>query len=103
MFPLYRPRIVAHEGNVDDDPLHDLATAGRAVTCLIKEEVAARVPAAFQQAVADRFRVIEVHGPLIDRPPKDKAARTHQPVEDERARAAKEKAEKAKAKAAGSH
>jgi hypothetical protein len=55
----------------------------RWLACLIKEEIATRVPAAFQQAVADRFRVIEVEGALIDPPPKEKGARTHKPVEHE--------------------
>jgi hypothetical protein len=55
----------------------------RWLACLIKEEIQSRVPAAFQQAVADRFRIIEVQGPLIDPPPKKKDARTHQPVEHE--------------------
>ncbi len=55
----------------------------RWLACLIKEEIQSRVPAAFQQAVADRFRIVEVQGALIDPPPKKKDARTHQPVEHE--------------------
>ena len=43
----------------------------------------ARVPPAYQQDVADRFRVIEVQGPLIDPPPKKKGAPTRQNVEHE--------------------
>lgn len=55
----------------------------RWLACLIKEEIQSRVPAAFQQAVADRFRVIEVQGPLIDPPPTKKGAPTRQNVEHE--------------------
>lgn len=55
----------------------------RWLACLIKEEIQKRVPPAYQQAVADRFRVIEVQGPLIDPPPKKKDAPTRQNVEHE--------------------
>ncbi len=55
----------------------------RWLACLIKEEIQSRVPVAFQQAVADRFRIIEVQGPLLDPPPKKKHARTHKAVEHE--------------------
>ncbi len=55
----------------------------RWLACMIKEEIQARVPPAYQQAVADRFRVIEVQGPLIDPPPKKKGAPTRQNVEHE--------------------
>jgi hypothetical protein len=56
----------------------------RWLACLIKEEIQSRVPAVFQQAVADHFRIIEVQGPAIDPPPKKKGARTHQAVEHEK-------------------
>ncbi len=52
----------------------------RWLACLFKEDIQSKVPAAFQQAVADHFRVIEVHGPAIDPPPKKKGARTTAPV-----------------------
>jgi hypothetical protein len=55
----------------------------RWLACLIKEEIQSRVPVAFQQAVADRFRIIEVQGPVLDPPPKKKHARTHKAVEHE--------------------
>lgn len=48
----------------------------RWLACLFKEDIQSRVPAAFQQAVADHFRIIEVKGPAIDPPPKKKGART---------------------------
>jgi hypothetical protein len=55
----------------------------RWLACLIKEEIQTRVPTASQQAVADRFRIIEVQAPLLDPPPKKKGAPTHKPVEHE--------------------
>jgi hypothetical protein len=55
----------------------------RWLACLIKEEIQSRVPVASQLAVADRFRIIEVQGPLLDPPPTKKGGRTHKPIEHE--------------------